>query len=179
MLLFNKSEIGNLLKQILEDRQEKKSWKIIKEKRSFGEDAFSKQLGGFLCTLPILSGHLEAMDYLVFVRESRIWTARADRRIQKDGLMMFKQMEEHSKKSFCFNQHDTGTGSSKSRRKSNKQTLITKSLGFTRRCKSAQTDSASISAETTRASAALLTPDRRSLQCKNADSSTRLSIGNH
>ncbi|MEK7128565.1 MAG: preprotein translocase subunit SecA [Patescibacteria group bacterium] len=149
MLLFNKSEIGNLLKQILEDRQEKeKLEKIIKEKKEkLGEDAFLETVRriSLYTTDTLWMEHLEAMDYLRSSVNLRAYGQREPIvEYKKDGLMMFKQMEETFKEQvFALISTIQEQAQVKAEENQTKQTLITSHSEPSEDAKSAQTDSAS------------------------------------
>ncbi len=99
MMLFNKEEIENLLKQILENRNEKeKLEKIIEEKREkLGDEGFFETVRriALYTTDTLWMEHLEAMDYLRSSVNLRAYGQREPIvEYKKDGLAMFKEMEE-------------------------------------------------------------------------------------
>jgi len=99
MMLFNKEEIETLLNQILEGRVEReKIEKIIKEKREkLGDEGFFETVRriALYTTDTLWMEHLEAMDYLRGSVNLRAYGQREPIvEYKKDGLMMFKEMEE-------------------------------------------------------------------------------------
>ena len=99
MLRADKAEIEKLLIQILENRDEKEKFeKIIKEKREkLGEEAFIETARriALYTTDTLWMEHLEAMDYLRSSVNLRAYGQREPIvEYKKEGLMMFKQMEE-------------------------------------------------------------------------------------
>ena len=99
MMLLNKEEIETLLNQILEGRVEReKIEKIIKEKREkLGDEGFFETVRriALYTTDTLWMEHLEAMDYLRGSVNLRAYGQREPIvEYKKDGLMMFKEMEE-------------------------------------------------------------------------------------
>ncbi|MCC7160824.1 preprotein translocase subunit SecA [Candidatus Nomurabacteria bacterium] len=99
MLRALKEEIENLIKQALENREEKeKLEKLIQEKREkLGEASFFETVRriALYTNDNLWMEHLEAMDYLRSSVNLRAYGQREPIvEYKKDGLMMFKQMEE-------------------------------------------------------------------------------------
>jgi len=99
MMRSNKEEIENLLNQILENKENKKeSEKIIEEKRKkIGEEAFLETVRriALYTTDTLWMEHLEAMDYLRSSVNLRAYGQREPIvEYKKEGLFMFKEMEE-------------------------------------------------------------------------------------
>lgn len=99
MLRAEKDEVEVLLSQILENREEReKAEKIIEEKRKkLGEEAFLETVRriALYTTDTLWMEHLEAMDYLRSSVNLRAYGQREPIvEYKKDGLMMFKEMEE-------------------------------------------------------------------------------------
>ncbi len=108
MMRFNKEEIENLLKQILENLEEKASpvglWsrekfeKLIEEKRiKLGDEAFFETVRriALYTTDTLWMEHLEAMDYLRSSVNLRAYGQREPIvEYKREGLMMFRNMEE-------------------------------------------------------------------------------------
>jgi preprotein translocase subunit SecA len=96
MLRADKNEIENLLKQISTGHED--ADKIISEKRSkLGEDPFLETVRriALYTTDTLWMEHLEAMDYLRSSVNLRAYGQREPIvEYKKDGLMMFKEMEE-------------------------------------------------------------------------------------
>ncbi len=102
MLHSEKSEIEDLLKQILEKKEEKESLEnIIKEKREkLGDNAFFETVRriALYTTDTLWMEHLEAMDYLRSSVNLRAYGQREPIvEYKKDGLQMFREMEESFK----------------------------------------------------------------------------------
>jgi preprotein translocase subunit SecA len=97
MMHADKTEIEKLLNEILEGRDEKKE-KIIKEKKEkLGDAAFLETVRriAFYTTDTLWMEHLEAMDYLRSSVNLRAYGQREPIvEYKKEGLFMFKQMEE-------------------------------------------------------------------------------------
>jgi preprotein translocase subunit SecA len=99
MMRSDKEEIGKLLVDVLEIAEDKeKSEKIIKEKREkIGDDAFFETVRriALYTTDTLWMEHLEAMDYLRSSVNLRAYGQREPIvEYKKDGLQMFKGMEE-------------------------------------------------------------------------------------
>ena len=99
MIHAEKTEIQNLLNDILENREEKeKLEKTIKEKEEkLGEGAFLETVRriALYTTDTLWMEHLEAMDYLRSSVNLRAYGQREPIvEYKKEGLFMFKQMEE-------------------------------------------------------------------------------------
>ena len=99
MMRAQKEEVEKLLEQILENREEKeKLEKIIDEKRKkLGEEAFLDTVRriALYTTDSLWMEHLEAMDYLRSAVNLRAYGQREPIvEYKKDGLAMFKEMEE-------------------------------------------------------------------------------------
>ena len=99
MIHAEKTEIKNLLNDILEGREEKeKIEKIIKEKEEkIGDGAFLETVRriALYTTDTLWMEHLEAMDYLRSSVNLRAYGQREPIvEYKKEGLFMFKQMEE-------------------------------------------------------------------------------------
>ncbi|MFA6586185.1 MAG: preprotein translocase subunit SecA [Candidatus Paceibacterota bacterium] len=102
MMRFNKEEVETLLKQILENVENKeKSENIIKEKRKkLGDEAFYETVRriALYTTDTLWMEHLEAMDYLRSSVNLRAYGQREPIvEYKKEGLQMFKAMEEEFK----------------------------------------------------------------------------------
>lgn len=99
MMRFNKEEIEALLKNITENKENAK--KIIKEKREkIGDEAFFETVRriALYTTDSLWMEHLEAMDYLRSSVNLRAYGQREPIvEYKKEGLMMFKAMEEEFK----------------------------------------------------------------------------------
>jgi preprotein translocase subunit SecA len=97
MLRSNKEEVEGLLNQILEGREEKDK-KIVKEKREkLGDEAFFETVRriALYSTDALWMEHLEAMDYLRSSVNLRAYGQREPIvEYKKEGLLMFKEMEE-------------------------------------------------------------------------------------
>jgi len=97
MMQADKTEIENLLNQILENREEK-AGQIVKEKRNkIGEEAFFETVRriALYTTDTLWMEHLEAMDYLRSSVNLRAYGQREPIvEYKKEGLFMFKEMEE-------------------------------------------------------------------------------------
>ena len=99
MMRAEKEEIEKLLEQVLENREEKeKLEKIIQEKREkIGEEAFFETVRriALYTTDTLWMEHLEAMDYLRSSVNLRAYGQREPIvEYKKEGLMMFKEMEQ-------------------------------------------------------------------------------------
>ena len=99
MMRSNKEEIENLLKQALENREEKdKLEKVIEEKKAkLGNDAFFETIRriALYTTDTLWMEHLEAMDYLRSSVNLRAYGQREPIvEYKKEGLQMFREMEE-------------------------------------------------------------------------------------
>jgi preprotein translocase subunit SecA len=99
MMQADKTEIENLLNQILENREEKeKAEQIVKEKRNkIGDEAFFETVRriALYTTDTLWMEHLEAMDYLRSSVNLRAYGQREPIvEYKKEGLFMFKEMEE-------------------------------------------------------------------------------------
>ena len=99
MLRADKTKIETLLEEVLENKEEKeKLEKIIEEKRKkMGEEAFFETVRriALYTTDTLWMEHLEAMDYLRSSVNLRAYGQREPIvEYKKDGLMMFKEMEE-------------------------------------------------------------------------------------
>jgi len=99
MMRAEKEEIEKLLETILENREEKeKLEQIIKEKREkIGEKAFLETVRriALYTTDTLWMEHLEAMDYLRSSVNLRAYGQREPIvEYKKEGLMMFREMEE-------------------------------------------------------------------------------------
>ncbi len=99
MMQSNKEEIENLLKQILENRPEsEKLERVIEEKRvKLGDEAFFETIRriALYTTDTLWMEHLEAMDYLRSSVNLRAYGQREPIvEYKKDGLQMFREMEE-------------------------------------------------------------------------------------
>ncbi|MFA6274361.1 MAG: preprotein translocase subunit SecA [Candidatus Paceibacterota bacterium] len=102
MLRAKKEEIENLLNQILENKEEKeKLEKIINEKKQqVGEEAFYETVRriALYTTDTLWMEHLEDMDYLRSSVNLRAYGQREPIiEYKKEGLFMFKNMEENFK----------------------------------------------------------------------------------
>ncbi len=102
MMLSDKEEIETLLKQILEGKEEsEKAEKIIEEKRNkLGDNAFFETVRriALYTTDTLWMEHLEAMDYLRSSVNLRAYGQREPIvEYKKEGLQMFKGMEEEFK----------------------------------------------------------------------------------
>ncbi|MBI3888831.1 preprotein translocase subunit SecA [Candidatus Nomurabacteria bacterium] len=99
MLRADKEEIENLLVQVSADHENAE--KIIEEKRTkIGEEAFLETVRriALYTTDTLWMEHLEAMDYLRSSVNLRAYGQREPIvEYKKDGLMMFKEMEENFK----------------------------------------------------------------------------------
>ncbi len=97
MMQADKTEIENLLNQILENREEKAE-EIIKEKKNkLGDEAFFETVRriALYTTDTLWMEHLEAMDYLRSSVNLRAYGQREPIvEYKKEGLFMFKEMEE-------------------------------------------------------------------------------------
>ncbi len=145
MLRSNKEEVETLLRQILEDRKEKeKLKKIIEEKRKqLGDEAFFETVRriALYTTDTLWMEHLEAMDYLRSSVNLRAYGQREPIvEYKKDGLAMFKEMEETFKEQ-VLNLIGTITEPAKVDQNEPKQTLVTSHIESSEDIKSAQTDS--------------------------------------
>ena len=100
MLLAKKEEVENLLNEILEGREESLV-KTVKEKREkIGDDAFFETVRriALYTTDALWMEHLEAMDYLRSSVNLRAYGQREPIvEYKKEGLFMFKEMEENFK----------------------------------------------------------------------------------
>ena len=99
MIQSDKQEIENLLNQISEDKEDKeKTEKIITEKREkLGNEAFLETVRriALYSTDALWMEHLEAMDYLRSSVNLRAYGQREPIvEYKKEGLFMFKEMEE-------------------------------------------------------------------------------------
>ena len=99
MMRSKKEEIEALLKEVIEKRDEKeKIEKIIEEKRNkLGEEAFLETVRriALYTTDTLWMEHLEAMDYLRSSVNLRAYGQREPIvEYKKEGLQMFKEMEE-------------------------------------------------------------------------------------
>jgi preprotein translocase subunit SecA len=99
MMQADKTEIESLLNQILENKEEKtKAEKIIEEKRNkIGDEAFFETVKriALYTTDTLWMEHLEAMDYLRSSVNLRAYGQREPIvEYKKEGLFMFKEMEE-------------------------------------------------------------------------------------
>jgi len=143
MLHSKKEEIEDFLKQIIEERKE--AGKIINEKRKkLGDDAFLEVVRriALYTTDTLWMEHLEAMDYLRSSVNLRAYGQREPIvEYKKDGLMMFKQMEETFKEQ-VISLIGTITEPAKAERSEPRQTLVTSHAESSEDIKSAQTDSA-------------------------------------
>ncbi|MFA6325065.1 MAG: preprotein translocase subunit SecA [Candidatus Paceibacterota bacterium] len=102
MMHADKEEIEKLIEETLENRQERESLeKLIKEKREkLGDEAFFETVRriAFYTTDTLWMEHLEAMDYLRSSVNLRAYGQREPIvEYKKEGLFMFKQMEENFK----------------------------------------------------------------------------------
>jgi preprotein translocase subunit SecA len=97
MIFADKTEIGNLLNQILEGREEKYK-EMIKEKREkIGDEVFFETVRriALYTTDTLWMEHLEAMDYLRSSVNLRAYGQREPIvEYKKEGLHMFREMEE-------------------------------------------------------------------------------------
>ena len=97
MLKADKKEIENILNEIVKDRDEKFE-KIIEEKRKkIGDEAFLETVRriALYTTDALWMEHLEAMDYLRSSVNLRAYGQREPIvEYKKEGLFMFKEMEE-------------------------------------------------------------------------------------
>ena len=97
MMYSDKKEIESLLNQILENREEKIE-KIVKEKREkIGDEAFLETVRriALYTTDALWMEHLEAMDYLRSSVNLRAYGQREPIvEYKKEGLLMFREMEE-------------------------------------------------------------------------------------
>jgi len=99
MIHADKVEIENILVEVLENRQEKEKLEaVIKEKREkLGDEAFLDTVRriSLYTTDTLWMEHLEAMDYLRSSVNLRAYGQREPIvEYKKEGLFMFKQMEE-------------------------------------------------------------------------------------
>ena len=102
MMRFNKEEIEDLLKQILDKREEKeKLEKIITEKKEkLGDEAFFETVRriALYTTDALWMEHIEAMDYLRSSVNLRAYGQREPIvEYKREGLQMFRGMEEEFK----------------------------------------------------------------------------------
>jgi len=133
MIYADKKEIENLIVNALENREEKeKLEKIIKEKREkIGDEAFLETVRriALYTTDTLWMEHLEAMDYLRSSVNLRAYGQREPIvEYKKEGLFMFKEMEEVFKKQVLsliqtINVEDAERAQAQT--KESKQTLIT------------------------------------------------------
>jgi len=128
MMRADRQEIENLLNQILENNGEKeKSEKIIEEKRKkLGDEAFLETVRriALYTTDTLWMEHLEAMDYLRGSVNLRAYGQREPIvEYKKDGLAMFKEMEEAFKEQ-VFSLIGTITEPAKTENTEPKQTLV-------------------------------------------------------
>ena len=97
MMYADKIEIENLLNQILDGRDEKLKEIIKEKKQKLGDAAFLETVRriAFYTTDTLWMEHLEAMDYLRSSVNLRAYGQREPIvEYKKEGLFMFKQMEE-------------------------------------------------------------------------------------
>ena len=99
MMKAEKDEIEKLLEQVLENREEKEKLEnIIKEKREkLGDESFFETVRriALYTTDTLWMEHLEAMDYLRSSVNLRAYGQREPIvEYKKEGLMMFKEMEQ-------------------------------------------------------------------------------------
>ena len=99
MMRAEKEEIEKLLEQVLENREEReKLEKVIEDKRTkLGEEAFLETVRriALYTTDTLWMEHLEAMDYLRSSVNLRAYGQREPIvEYKKEGLMMFKEMEQ-------------------------------------------------------------------------------------
>ncbi len=102
MMLFNKEEIEILIKNILEGKENAKKYEdVITDKRKkLGDEAFFETVRriALYTTDTLWMEHLEAMDYLRSSVNLRAYGQREPIvEYKKEGLFMFKQMEEEFK----------------------------------------------------------------------------------
>jgi preprotein translocase subunit SecA len=150
MLRADKNEIEELLKQILEKREDKeKSGKIIEEKKNkLGEENFLETVRriALYTTDTLWMEHLEAMDYLRSSVNLRAYGQREPIvEYKKDGLAMFKEMEEVFKEqvfSLVTTINTDAVAKMETQTSSAKEVLITSHSEPSEDAKSAQTDSA-------------------------------------
>jgi preprotein translocase subunit SecA len=148
MLRADKNEIEELLKQILEKREDKeKSGKIIEEKKNkLGEENFLETVRriALYTTDTLWMEHLEAMDYLRSSVNLRAYGQREPIvEYKKDGLAMFKEMEEVFKEqvfSLVTTINTDAASKMETQTSSAQEILITSHSEPSEDAKSAQTD---------------------------------------
>jgi preprotein translocase subunit SecA len=100
MMHADKDEIEKLLNQILENKDEKLEKLVEEKKHKLGDSAFLETVRriAFYTTDTLWMEHLEAMDYLRSSVNLRAYGQREPIvEYKKEGLFMFKQMEENFK----------------------------------------------------------------------------------
>ena len=100
MMHANKTEIENLLNQVLENKDESLKKLVEEKKQKLGDAAFLETVRriAFYTTDTLWMEHLEAMDYLRSSVNLRAYGQREPIvEYKKEGLFMFKQMEENFK----------------------------------------------------------------------------------
>lgn len=148
MLRADKNEIEELLKQILEKREDQeKSGKIIEEKKiKLGDVNFLETVRriALYTTDTLWMEHLEAMDYLRSSVNLRAYGQREPIvEYKKDGLAMFKEMEEVFKEqvfSLITTINTEAVAKMETQTSSAKEVLITSHSEPSEDAKSAQTD---------------------------------------
>ncbi|HTE49123.1 MAG TPA: hypothetical protein VK675_04405, partial [Candidatus Paceibacterota bacterium] len=147
MLRADKEGIEELLKQIIEWKKgvepEVEASKQIEEKRKkLGDEAFLETVRriALYTTDTLWMEHLEAMDYLRSSVNLRAYGQREPIvEYKKDGLAMFKEMEEAFKEQ-VFSLVGTIQEPAKAEESSPRQTLVTSHAEPSEDIKSAQTD---------------------------------------
>ena len=146
----DKEDIENLLREISKAKSAESgspdTQSVFREKRAkLGEEAFLETVRRIVlyATDALWMEHLEAMDYLRSSVNLRAYGQREPIvEYKKDGLAMFKEMEEAFKEQ-VFSLIGTITEPAKADDAPTKQTLVTSHAELSEDTKSAQTDVAS------------------------------------
>ncbi len=153
MMHADKIEIGKLLNEILEGKDEQFKKVVAEKKEKLGEEAFFETVRriAFYTTDTLWMEHLEAMDYLRSSVNLRAYGQREPIvEYKKEGLIMFREMEENFKEQVLslistINTENVQKSQATSLRVEDnnpKQTLVTSHSEPSEDIKSAQTDDA-------------------------------------